>query len=77
METLFQILAFLQAPVQDEAVLAQMLAQGRQTPLPISRNANRIETNPYICLFDLLPLDSMTTHKRLFSDSRLVVAQRH
>ena len=36
-----------------------------------------LETSLYICLFYLSLLDLMTTHKWLFSDSHLVVAQRH
>ena len=74
---LCRILVLIQASVRVYIVHAQKLVQGRQTPQPIPKNDYRIETSPYTCLFDLSLLGLMTTHKRLFSGNRLVVAQCH
>ena len=77
MGTLLQILASLQASVRVGVVHAQMPEQGHQFPRHIPNYDYQIETSLYICLFYLSLLDLMTTHKWLFSDSHLVVAQRH
>jgi len=72
---LYRILALIQASVRVYIVHAQKPVLGRQTHQPIPTICYRIETSPYTCLFDLQLVDSMTTHKRLFSGNRLVVAQ--
>ena len=74
---LYRILALIQASVRVYIVHAQKPVLGRQTHLPIPKSVYQIETSPYTCLFDLLLLGLMTTHKRLFSGNRLGVAQRH